>query len=51
MNVRSLVRFPEALEVDPGVLLDGVVSEMFAGASPTLANCRAGLEVGFDRVG
>ena len=33
MNVRSLVRIAEALNVDPGVLLDGVASEMFAGAS------------------
>ncbi|MFD5225705.1 helix-turn-helix domain-containing protein [Microbacterium sp. NPDC058342] len=35
MNVRSLVRIAEALKVDPGVLLDGVASEMFAGASPS----------------
>lgn len=33
MNVRSLVRIAEALKVDPGVLLDGVASEMFVGAS------------------
>ena len=29
MNVQSLVRIAEALEVDPGVLLAGVTSEMF----------------------
>ncbi|MGO2746232.1 helix-turn-helix domain-containing protein [Microbacterium sp.] len=35
MNVRSLVRIAEALSVDPGVLLDGVASEMFIGPSPS----------------
>ncbi|MFB7252544.1 helix-turn-helix domain-containing protein [Microbacterium sp. NPDC056234] len=29
MNVHSLVRIAEALNVDPGELLDGVVSDMF----------------------
>lgn len=29
MNVRSLIRIAHALDVDPGVLLEGVTSEMF----------------------
>lgn len=30
MNVHSLVRIAEALKVEPGDLLEGVTSEMFA---------------------
>ena len=35
MNVRSLVRIAEALDVEPGELLAGVDSEMFTGTDPT----------------
>lgn len=31
MNLRSLIRIAEALDVDPGALLEGLSSEMFTG--------------------